>query len=154
MSTAKASEDRIEKVVELRAPVSRVWQALTDHEEFGQWFRVKLDQPFKPGELSTGQMTYPGCEHYPWLARVERIEPMRLFSFRWHDFDENSDVDIADQPMTLVEFRLEEIPCGTRLTITESGFSTFPDHRRLDALRGNRKGWDIQSGHLGAHVAT
>jgi uncharacterized protein YndB with AHSA1/START domain len=145
--------DRIIKTIELKAPVSRVWRALTDHMEFGQWFRVKLDQPFTPGAVSTGKMTYPGYEHYPWLAVVERMEPERLFAFRWHDFDEKSGVDVAKQPTTLVEFRLEPTAGGTRLTITESGFETLPDHRRLEVLRGNTEGWNIQADNIAAHVA-
>jgi len=149
-----STEDRIEKVIELRAPVSRVWRALTDHEEFGQWFRVKLDQPFEPGAISTGRMTYPGYEHYPWLATVERIVPEQLFSFRWHDVDATSGGEIAGQPTTLVEFRLEATREGTRLTITESGFSALPNPRRLEAMRSNREGWDIQAGHIAAHVGS
>lgn len=146
--------DRIVKTVELKAPVSRVWRALTDHNEFGQWFRVKLDGPFKPGAVSTGQMTYPGFEHYPWRAVVERMEPERLFSFRWHDFDEKSGVDVSKQPTTLVEFRLEPIAEGTRLTITESGFEALPDPRRLEVLRDNTKGWNIQADNIADYVAT
>ncbi len=111
----KDSDDRIEKVIEMDAPVARVWRALTDSEEFGQWFRVKLDGPFKPGAVSTGKMTYPGFEGWPWLATVERMEPERLFSFRWHDYDSKSGVPMAKQPTTLVEFRLQPIPRGTRL---------------------------------------
>ncbi len=116
------TNDKIEKVVELTAPVSRVWRALTDHEEFGQWFRVDLDQPFEKGGESTGKMTHPGTEHMPWLARVERMDPEQLFSLRWHVYDSNAKKVASDEPMTLVEFRLEQIPAGTRLTITESGF--------------------------------
>lgn len=144
--------DSIVKTVELKAPVSRVWKALSDHHEFGQWFRVKLDGPFRPGAVSTGKMAFPGYEHYPWRAIVERMEPESHFSFRWHDFDEKSGVAIEDQPMTLVEFRLEPIPDGTRLTITESGFEALPDHRRLEVMRGNTEGWNIQAGHIAAHV--
>lgn len=146
------NEDRIVKVVELRAPVSRVWRALTDAEEFGQWFRVKLDGPFEPGAISTGKMTYPGYENYPWLATVDRMDHESLFSFRWQDFDEESGVDIADQPTLLVEFRLEAIPEGTRLTITESGFSSIPNPRRLEVLRGNTEGWNIQAQNLSTYV--
>jgi len=80
-------QDRIEKVVELKAPVSRVWRALTDPEEFGQWFRVKLDQPFSPGAVSTGKMTYPGYEGWPWRATVGRMDHERFFSYRWNDSD-------------------------------------------------------------------
>jgi uncharacterized protein YndB with AHSA1/START domain len=145
--------DRIVKTVELKAPVSRVWRALTDHNEFGQWFRVKLDGPFKPGAISRGQMTYPGYEHYPWLAVVERVESERLFSFRWHDFDEKSGIDVSKQPTTLVEFRLESTAEGTRLTITESGFEALPDPRRFEVLRGNTEGWNIQANNIAAYVA-
>ncbi len=145
--------DRIVKIVELQASVSRVWHALTDHREFGQWFRVILDAPFKPGTTSSGRMTYPGYEHYPWLAVVERMDHERLFSFRWHDFDEKSGVEIAKQPTTLVEFRLEAIPTGTRLTIVESGFEALPDPRRLEILRGNTEGWNTQAGNISVHVA-
>jgi uncharacterized protein YndB with AHSA1/START domain len=79
--------DRIEKSVELNAPIERVWRALVDHEEFGAWFRVKLDQPFVPGGVSTGQMTYPGYEHLPWKAQVVAMDEPRLFSFRWPHMD-------------------------------------------------------------------
>ncbi|MEO1246265.1 MAG: SRPBCC domain-containing protein, partial [Pseudomonadota bacterium] len=80
----QTGEDKIEKVIEFNVPVARVWRALTDAEEFGQWFRVELDGPFEEGRRSTGKMTYPGYEHYPWVATVERMEHEKLFSFRWH----------------------------------------------------------------------
>ena len=149
----KTSEDKIEKVVELQVPPERVWRALTNHEEFGTWFRVKLDGPFKVGSVSTGKMTYPGYEHYPWLATVERMEPESLFSFRWHDFDETSTVDVSRQPTMLVEFRLEGIPNGTRLTITESGFSAIPNPRRMEVFRSNTEGWNIQAQNIADYVA-
>lgn len=145
--------DKIVKVVELEAPVSRVWRALTDHEEFGQWFRVKLDQPFEPGAESTGSMTYPGFEGWPWLATIDRMDHERLFSFRWHDYEENSGLDVAEHPTTRVEFRLEPTAHGTRLTITESGISALPEPRRLEVLRNNTRGWDIQAENITAHVA-
>src|SRR6202044_613121 len=75
--------DRIEKSIELQAPVSRVWRALTDYREFGEWFRVKLADPFVPGQVSRGQITWPGYEHVVWEAHIERMEPEDLFSFTW-----------------------------------------------------------------------
>ena len=75
------SEDRITKIVELAAPPTRVWRALTDHEEFGTWFRVELDGPFQVGALVTGKVTYPGYECHGWAARVECMEPERRFAF-------------------------------------------------------------------------
>jgi uncharacterized protein YndB with AHSA1/START domain len=147
------SQDRIIKVVELAAPVSRVWRALTDHKEFGQWFRVALDGPFKVGEVSTGRITYPGYEHVVWEAQIEAIEPERLFSMSWHPYAVDPDVDYSGEPKTLVEFRLEPTAKGTRLTITESGFSALPDaRRRLEALRRNAGGWDEQARNIAAHV--
>jgi len=146
------NEDKIEKVIELKASVARVWRALTDAEEFGAWFRVKLDGPFEPGKISTGKMTFPGYEHYPWVATVERMDHESLFSFRWHDFDEKSDLDVKDQATMLVEFRLEAIPSGTRLTIVESGFLSIPEPRRFEVYRENTEGWDIQSQNISDYV--
>lgn len=147
------TEDCIKKVVELAAPVSRVWRALTDYREFGQWFRVSLDGPFEPGAVSTGKMTYPGHEGHPWRAVVERMEPERLFSFRWNVSDARSDTPAAEPATTHVEFHLEPSPGGTRLTIMESGFSAIPENRRIEIMRGNKDGWEIQSVNVAAHVA-
>ena len=144
--------DRIEKTVELNAPVERVWRALTDHEEFGEWFRVKLDGPFVPGEVSTGQITYPGYEHIKWNATIERMEAPRLFSFRWPHEGIEPDAGSAHDATTLVEFRLEPTSNGTRLTIIESGFDALPANRRAEAFRMNEGGWEEQTRNIRAHV--
>lgn len=144
--------DRIEKSIELNAPVERVWSAITDHEEFGQWFRVKLDGPFVPGEPSTGHMTYPGYEHIAWKAEVAEMDRPSLFSFTWHPYALDPDVDYSSEPPTLVEFRLEPNGEGTRLTVTESGFDGVPAHRREEAMRMNDNGWTAQMRNIQAHV--
>lgn len=144
--------NRIEKSTDIAAPVERVWQALTDHEEFGTWFRVKLDQPFVPGTASTGQMTVPGYEHVRWNATVERMEAPSLFSYRWHPHALDPDVDYSGEPTTLVDFRLEPAGSGTRLTVTETGFEALPAHRQPDALRMNERGWGAQMQNVKAHV--
>jgi uncharacterized protein YndB with AHSA1/START domain len=144
--------DMIEKSIELKAPVERVWRALTDHEEFGQWFRVKLDGPFAAGAVSTGRITIPGFDHVRWEAIVERMEPPRLFSYRWHPYAVDPDIDYSAEPTTLVEFRLEPAGEGTRLTVTESGFKALPPHRQPDALRMNDSGWAKQMENVKAHV--
>lgn len=144
--------DRIEKTVALNASVERVWRALTDHNEFGEWFRVKLDGPFVPGELSRGRITHPGYEHIVWEARILRMESPRLFSFTWHPYAVDPNVDYSQEPSTLVEFRLEPISIGTRLSIVESGFEALPNHRRVDALRMNDDGWTQQLENIRAHV--
>lgn len=151
--TIEKSQDRIEKSIDLKAPVGRVWRALTDYKEFGQWFRVDLDRPFEVGEVSRGQMTYPGYEHLKWEARVEKIEPQRLFVFNWCPYADGSDIDDPEQAETTVEFKLEPTAEGTRLEIVESGFSAIPDEKlRLEALRRNSGGWDEQVKNITAHV--
>ncbi len=91
--------DRIEKTIEIKAPVSRVWRALTDHHEFGTWFRVRLDGPFVPGQVSRGQTTYPGYEHVRWEAVIQKMEPERLFSFTWHPYAIDPNQDYSDEPV-------------------------------------------------------
>ena len=145
--------DRIEKRIELAAPVSRVWRALTDYREFGEWFRVKLEGPFIVGQVSRGQITYPGFEHVKWQATVQKMEPERLFSFTWHPYAVDPKVDYAQEPPTLVEFRLEKTAGGTLLTVTESGFDKIPKHRRAEAFRMNEGGWAAQLQNIERHVA-
>lgn len=144
--------DRIEKVIDLRAPVSRVWRALTDHQEFGAWFRVRLDGPFVPGQVSRGHITYPGYEHVRWEAVVQAMEPERRFSFTWHPYAVDPKADYGQEPPTLVEFTLEPIPTGTRLRIVESGFDRLPAHRRDEAFRMNEGGWSAQAENIARHV--
>lgn len=142
----------IEKRIELNAPVSRVWRALTDYREFGEWFRVKLDGPFAPGEISTGHITYPGYEHLKWEAAVQKMEPERLFSFTWHPYAVDPDVDYSNEPATLVEFRLEPNDKGTVLYLTESGFDALPKDRRFEAFRMNEDGWTEQMTNIEHHL--
>jgi uncharacterized protein YndB with AHSA1/START domain len=146
-------KDRIEKRIELKAPVSRVWRALTDYREFGDWFRVKLDGPFVPGQISCGQITYPGYEHLKWEAVVQSIEPEHLFSFTWHPYAVDPKIDYSNEASTLVEFRLEKITSGTLLLVTESGFDKIPSDRRFEASRRNDGGWTEQMKNIEAYVA-
>ena len=144
--------DRIEKSVEIKAPVSRVWRALTDHHEFGSWFRVKLDGPFVPGRTVRGQITYPGYEHLKWEAVVQKMEPERLFSFTWHPYAIDPSQDYSSEVPTLVEFTLEKIAAGTLLRVVDSGFDKLPDKRRLEAFRMNEGGWSEQMKNIAQHV--
>ena len=144
--------DRIEKSIEIDAPVSRVWRALTDHRAFGQWFRVRLDGPFVAGEASHGQITHPGYEHVRWTAVVQKIEPERLFSFTWHPYAIDPKQDYSAEPQTLIEFTLEKTATGTLLRLVESGFDTLPEKRRFDAFRMNERGWSQQMENIARHV--
>lgn len=149
-STANA----IQKEVVLKAPRSRVWKAISDPQEFGTWFRVDMTGvKFEAGKPVHAKMTYPGYEGMPFEMVVDRIEPERLFSFRWHPYGIDPDHDYSDEPMTLVEFELEEVEGGTRLTVTESGFDAIPLSRRAEAFRMNSEGWAMQVRNIEAHVS-
>jgi uncharacterized protein YndB with AHSA1/START domain len=141
--------DIIEKRIELKATVSRVWRALTDHREFGTWFRVKLDGAFAC-KVARGQITYPGYEHLTFEATVERWSPSGIF--RWHPYAIDPDVDYSSEPTTLVEFRLEPKTGGTLLTVTETGFDAIPKDRRFEAYRMNEAGWAPQLQNIERHV--
>src|SRR6266536_469916 len=147
------TNNRIERRVELNAPVSRVWRALADHREFGAWFKVELEGPFAPGQVSRGHMTYPGYEHLPWEAVVQKMEPERLFSYTWHPYAVETGVDYSKELPTLVEFRLEEAPLGTLLTLAESGFENLPAARREKAFQMHEGGWTEQMQNIERHIA-
>lgn len=148
------STDRIEKNVLLHAPRKRVWRALADSAEFGSWFGMKFDGPFAPGarmrgtiapttvnaEIAKAQKEYEGL---PFEILIEQMEPERLFSFRWHPFAVERDVDYSAEPTTLVTFALEEAAGGVMLTVTESGFDQIPLARRAKAFTNNEQGWGV-----------
>jgi uncharacterized protein YndB with AHSA1/START domain len=145
--------DRIERQVLLKAPVKRVWRALTDSAEFGSWFRVGLSTPFLKGESISGPVLHPGYEHLTWTVTIEEMVPERRFCWRWrpHAIDPNK--DYSHEPTTLVVFDLTEVPGGTLLKVTESGFDGIPLERRETAYRGNSEGWTIQMGNIERHVS-
>lgn len=145
--------NRIEKRIELKAPLARVWRAISDSREFGTWFKVKIDGPFVAGRQAEGQITHPGYEHVRWKVVIRQIEPERLFSFTWHPYAIDPAVDYSEETPTLVEFRLEPTAAGTLLTVTESGFDKVPAARRAEAFRMNDSGWAQQVKNIEAHVA-
>ena len=148
------NSDRIEKKIHLRATRSRVWRALTNAEEFGAWFRATLDGPFVEGATVRGKITYPGYEHLTMEVRVERIQPEQYFAYRWHPYPMDLTIDYSKEPTTLVEFRLEEVEGGTRLTTVESGFDRLPAARRDEAFRMNDGGWTSQLKRIEKYVTS
>ena len=148
----KDSQDRIEKVVELAATVERVWEALTDHRQFGEWFRVRLDGPFAVGKTTSGYMTFPGHEHVKWTSVTQEMTPERRFVFSWPPSAVDPETEYGADAKVTVEFVLEPSEVGTRLTITESGFDHFPVRKRLDILRSNTEGWDIQADNIAEYL--
>jgi uncharacterized protein YndB with AHSA1/START domain len=156
--------DRIEKRVLLRAPRARVWKALTDVRAFQEWFGVKFDRPFTPGALLRGvivgttidaEVAKAQRQHaaVPFEITVDRVEPERLFSFRWHPFAVDQKVDYSTEPTTLIEFALEDAPDGIMLTVSESGFDRIPLERRAQAFTSNDEGWSIMVKLIEAYLA-
>jgi uncharacterized protein YndB with AHSA1/START domain len=160
----RMSTDRIEKKILLRAPRQRVWTAISDSAEFGIWFGVKFHGPFKPGstvggnivpsganaDLASAQKKYEGLK---FEIEIEKMEPERLFSFRWHPYAIDPAVDYFHEPTTLVVFTLEDAEGQTLLTVTESGFDQIPLERRAKAFTANTEGWAEVTKALGDHLA-
>lgn len=146
------STDRIKKKIKLDAPPDRVWKALTDHREFGEWFRVRLEAPFVPDQPVRGKITHPGYEHLVMELVPRKMDPERLFSFDWHPYAVDPKVDYSKEPPTRVEFRLEKTLAGTLLTVTESGFDAIPPARRDEAFRMNNEGWEAQLNNVKSHL--
>ena len=148
----RSDADRIERQVLICAPRSRVWRALTDPKEFGAWFGVEVNGAFAPGARVRGRITQKGYEHLTWDMTIDRMEPERLFSWRWHPYAVESGIDYSAEPPTLVAFELDDAEGGTRLTVVESGFDDVPLARRAKAYRMNSEGWTIQTGAIERYV--
>jgi uncharacterized protein YndB with AHSA1/START domain len=148
------STDKIEKHVDLKASLARVWRALSDSTEFGEWFGVKLTAPFVAGTVVRGNITSQGYEHVTAELHIDQVdEAARIFAFRWHPFAIDPAVDYSSEPMTVVRFALTETPRGTHLEITETGFDALPAARRPRAFASNGEGWTKQAQNLTDHLA-
>jgi uncharacterized protein YndB with AHSA1/START domain len=156
--------DRIEKQVLLRAPRERVWRAIVDSSEFGKWFGVSLQGPFVSGQRVAGRIVPTSVDpdvakmQEPWTGMrcdfyIDRIEPMSLFSFRWHPGAEEVGSDAPEDQMTTVTFELEDAPGGVLLTIAETGFDRIPLERRAKAFADNEGGWEIQTQLIQKYLA-
>jgi uncharacterized protein YndB with AHSA1/START domain len=153
MSTI-TSTDRIEKLVNLDVPRSRVWRALTDVKQFNAWFGSALTGVFVPGAEVSGNLTFKNYEHVTMTIWIETMEPERFFSFRWHPYAIEPGVDYSSEPTTLVSFTLEDSAGGTKLTIVESGFDAIPESRRAKAFSMNSAGWDGQAKNIQKFLAS
>jgi len=150
-----STTDRIERKILLKAPIGRVWRALSDAKEFGDWFGVDFKgKAFVAGKSVQGRITYPGYEHIVMEVFIERVVPERLLSWRWHPAAIDPAVDYSQEPTTLVVFELEEGDGGVWLSVVESGFDGVPPARRATAYRMNSSGWDGQMKNIEKHVAT
>ena len=140
MTTMSQQTDRIEKQVVLRAPRSRVWRALTQTQEFNEWFGVRLQGSFAKGAKLRGGITHPAYQHLTMEITIDQFEPEHTLAWRWHPGAAESG-NAADSEMTLVVFTLEEVPEGTLLKVVETGFDRVPVSRRSLVYRQNEDGW-------------
>jgi uncharacterized protein YndB with AHSA1/START domain len=158
------SSDRIEKDVLLRAPLERVWRAISDADEFGRWFGVRFDGPFVAGKSVTGVITPTTVDDQVAKAQephagksdtweIVAVEPPRWLAFRWHPYAVDSDTDCRKEPTTLVEFTLRETDGGVHLRIVESGFDAIPADRRASAFESNSEGWSAQADLVRKYLA-
>jgi uncharacterized protein YndB with AHSA1/START domain len=153
--------DRIEKSAVLRAPLDRVWRAISDSAEFGTWFGMRVDGPFVAGATLTGVITETAVDEdvaaqqrpYAGTAfplHVVTVEPPRLLAFRWNPLKETEFADLT----TLVEFTLSEVDDGVLLEIVESGFDALPESHRAAAFTDNSGGWTAQLTLVGRYVTS
>lgn len=142
------STDKIEKSIIIEAPISRVWKALTDHLEYGKWFQCHIDRPFRVGEEVNGRMLIKGVEHISFPMKILAMEKNKLFSCKWPAYVEQTDLDLLNEPWLHMEYRLEEVPDGTKVTIIETGFDALNPSIKEEARKGNEGGWDFQLSNL------
>jgi uncharacterized protein YndB with AHSA1/START domain len=147
--------DRLEKTIELRAPRSRVWRAISDPKEVGIWFglgeSLELVGDFVPGAKIAGKWRVGGKETVEEFCTIEKVEPERLLSFFWVPYEVPPGEDHSKHLKTRIEFRLEEIATGTRLTVVESGFSKLPPDKK-DKRNQNAEGWALQLEGIEQHI--
>lgn len=147
-------QDCIDKDIVVEAPVSRVWRAITDAQEFSAWFGVTLESQFAVGAEMQGMMTNPKYAHIRLKLTVETIEPETRFAFRWLPYALDPNVDYSGETPTTVTFHLTPTETGTHLRVTECGFENVPEWRRDLAFKMNSSGWEQQVVRIQRYVMT
>lgn len=137
------TENSIEKEIQIKAPVAKVWKALTDAKLFGQWFGVNLHSDFVAGKTTKGRNTSKGFE-MEMTFQIKEIKPQTYFSYAWIPFPMDQSFDYSKEDPTLVEFFLEESSSGTLLKVKESGFNKITASRRAEAFKMHTGGWEAQ----------
>jgi uncharacterized protein YndB with AHSA1/START domain len=141
----------IYREIEISAPMSDVWKALTDHKELGNWFCAQADKPFKVGEASRGKIVGCGHDELEWNSEIIAMDPETYFAWKWHPGLPVEGETYRDENRTLVEFHLKPTNNGTVVSVRESGFENIPASRREKTLEGNNAGWDAQMENFKGH---
>ncbi|MDX6330807.1 MAG: hypothetical protein QOI83_3190 [Streptomycetaceae bacterium] len=135
-----AFPDRIERTVEIAHPPAKVWAALTTAEGLSAWFGNRATIDLRPG--GSAWMEWDGGHAAD--MRVDRVEEPTVFGFTWHIDGLPED----DPRRTYVEFTLEPVGAGTRLTVVETGFAQLPDEVYHKEYDGHTEGWARELGEL------
>ena len=113
-----ASTDRIERKILLKAPRSRVWRALSNAEEFGDWFGVDAegqDLRRRPARAGADHLSRLRARHLRRAGRTHGAGALAVLALASVP-PIDPDVDYSKEPTTLVEFELKEVEGGTLLT--------------------------------------
>lgn len=132
------------------APADRVWAIITQADHIRAWFAFDgAEIDLRPG----GELVMTWNEHGTYHARIERIEPGRLLSWRWARLP-------GEQPRpgdsTLVEFTLTPEGGATRLRVVESGFRDLDltGAEQAQWAADNTRGWQGGFSALKTHAET
>ena len=152
--TNASTTDSIERSILIQAPRERIWRALSDASQFGQWFGANLEgNTIAPGAHVRGPITICGYEHAVFDARFERVEPQEVITYRWHPFAIDPAIDYSKETPTLVTLTLYDADGGaTLLKVVESGFDQVPPNRRVEAFAMNSRGWEAQLENVARYV--
>lgn len=140
--------ERIEREIVIDAPLEVVWAIVTEPEHVGSWFSDAAEIDLRPG----GEATLTWNEHGAARARVEKVEPPHLFSFRWA---RPVGAEPREGNATLVEFSLNAEGASTRLRVVESGFQELEgsEEEKARYAEGNNEGWEHELGDLLEYVS-
>lgn len=123
---------KIERQIEIAAPVEAVWKALTDAEELMRWF--PLDARVKPGP--GGTIWFSWGPPYEGESQIEVWDPPRHLKLKdqWGGHAETS-----DRPQVAMDFTLESAEGKTILRLVHSGFNSTADWD--DEFEATNRGW-------------
>jgi uncharacterized protein YndB with AHSA1/START domain len=133
--------DRVDRSIEINAPLDRVWRALTTAKDIAAWFQVTIEGEIGPGKEAWMTSQYPGHTGQRFLVRFKEMTPNKRFVWEWHPGAVDPAVDYSREPWTTVTFTLEPVGAGTRLSVAETGFNQISLARRAKVFQDNTQGW-------------
>ncbi|MGH9142798.1 MAG: SRPBCC family protein [Vicinamibacterales bacterium] len=138
---ATAVLNRIDRTIDVNAPLDRVWRVLTTTADLSAWFKVSIEGDIAAGAEVWMTSLYPGHEGQRFLVRITEMTPPRRFAWQWHPGAVDPAVDYSREPWTTVTFILEPSGAGTRLSMSETGFNEISLARRAKVFKDNTQGW-------------